>query len=588
MPIAITAPTSAPANAAPTPRFRLLERDPSGGHHSLLTCLPARRHHSARNNSLGCNRAARRAGTSAASTAISAAAGIARQHRDRGKLVDGADAGPFGNGSPDEPPEEHAEREPDCTADDRERDRLPRHSRADIPAAEAERPEDTEVVPASAHADDDRVCDRNESEQHHETGQKLAAAAVPARASRSRPAATGAAGGAAVVTERTHPFVDGISRPVAHADREHFETVGEAELLDDIRVHDGTLGEGIAVVVRRYDGLSGHAERQLARRTRDADLVTELRPGTRHGVAAERDLVGRARLASLDDGGRDVAPHGPDREPQRRHAVHTQRDLRTKLRDRVDIGIREDVVAVLVVDPHRVPRPSVQRGRRDEMIQTRAERDDRDDAGCRRRDRARSPCGSRPRRCRNRARGAGRHSERHRGRRACSESSSAFRLCGARARRSTSQAAPTTTTTTPTNTRSAPPPSATDVELPPRTRFDAPTQSDRHPGRCEPGAGDAEQRRRWPPRARRRAEPRPTAARSRAPRARSNRRSPPDAAACADDRLTDRDGGRQRGNEAEQDKPDGEHPDRVFDRTHVLALEADFGACPATRPRPRH
>ncbi len=152
---------------------------------------------------------------------------------------------------------------------------------------------------------------------------------------------------AAVVTQRTHPFVDGISCPVADTDTEHLETVGESELLDDIRIHDRTLGEWIAVVVRRYDCLSGHAERQLARRTRDAHLVTELRPGTRHGVAAERDLVGRAWLASLDDGGRDVAPHRPDREPVRRHAVHAQRELRTQLRDPVDVGIREDGVAVL-------------------------------------------------------------------------------------------------------------------------------------------------------------------------------------------------------------------------------------------------
>ena len=75
--------------------------------------------------------------------------------------------------------------------------------------------------------------------------------------------------------------------------------------------------------------------------------------------APARAMVSRPSVTSSgargsrprDDGGRDVAPHRPDREPVRRHAVHAQRELRTQLRDRVDVGIREDGVAVLVVDP---------------------------------------------------------------------------------------------------------------------------------------------------------------------------------------------------------------------------------------------
>ena len=166
----------------------------------------------------------------------------------------------------------------------------------DIPAAESERPKDTEVAPASAHADDDGMRDRNESEQHHESGEDLRQpphlVELLDLGRRRRTVRR-----AAVVTERTHPFVHAVTRPVAHADREHLEAVGEAELLDDVGVDDGALGEGIAVVVRRDDDLPDHAERQLARRTGDADLVTELRTGARHGVAAERDLVGRTRLA---------------------------------------------------------------------------------------------------------------------------------------------------------------------------------------------------------------------------------------------------------------------------------------------------
>ena len=116
-----------------------------------------------------------------------------------------------------------------------------------------------------------------------------------------------------------------------------------------------------------------------------------------------------------------------------------------------------------------------------------------------------------------------------------------------------------------------------DVELPPRTRFDAPTQSDRHPVRCEPGAGDAEQE------AGRHGghDSKQSPDRLLHAREAEGAEQPPFTAGrgcLADDRLTDRDGGCQRGNEAEQDEPDGEDPDRVFDRTHVLALEAGFGA----------
>ena len=167
---------------------------------------------------------------SAASTAISAAAGIANKTATRGKLIDRADSGPFGNGSPDEPPDEHAERDPNCTADDRERDRLPRHSRADVPPAEAERPEDTEVArrprrtlttivwaiamsPSSTMKAGENLRQPAYLLQFLDLGRR--------RRKVDR---------AAVVTQRTHPFVDGISCPFADADTEHLETVGRVRV----------------------------------------------------------------------------------------------------------------------------------------------------------------------------------------------------------------------------------------------------------------------------------------------------------------------------------------------------------------------